>query len=191
MMLVHSAVSIFEHASVVVGSGDGWVMLQLSHDVARHSRPAMRRFRGRVSDPSPPAVGPQPALKCYYRGDTVTRDGAMVLSVRAAQNETRKGFWAGTCPRHRTPVGILQRPSCPRRKQHQSTRSAECGNGGGRSSCRGSLLERAASRGKTKSSQVAMWSLGKSAMNERDQGHQSVARPNELLFFLNRASSET
>ena len=125
--------------------------------------------------------GPQAALKCYYRSDTVTRDGAMVLSVRAAQNETRKGFWAGTGRRHRTPVGILQRPSCPRRKQHQSTRSAECGNGGGRSSCRGSLLAHAASRGRTKSSQVAMWSLGKSAMSERNQGHQSVARPHEFF----------
>ena len=63
MMLVHSAVSIFEHASVVVGSGDGWVMLQLSHDVARHSRPArVRRFGGRVSDPSPPAVAHRPLL---------------------------------------------------------------------------------------------------------------------------------
>ena len=38
---------------------------------------------------------PQAVLKCSYGSDGVTWGGAMVLSVRAAQNETQTGFQAG------------------------------------------------------------------------------------------------
>ena len=66
------------------------------HWLGPRLRPARMGLGGRISGPLSSCRDPQPALNCPCRSDRVTRDGAMVLSVRAAQNETQKAFLGWT-----------------------------------------------------------------------------------------------
>ena len=66
--------------------------------------PGLRKhtsFFARTSAPLSCSRGEQAALKCSYRGDSVTRDWPVALRVRAAKRagrERKKGFWLdGPC----------------------------------------------------------------------------------------------
>ena len=66
---------------------------------------ARDRF-GRVLGPFPSCHGPQAALKCSYRSDSVTRDWPVALRARAAQSGTRISLWTRRAMREQQLHGI-------------------------------------------------------------------------------------